>query len=316
MDEITLFESLDQHESDISVDEITLFESLDQPENDIPDGITLFESLDQPENDIPERYRIQKILGKGSYGTVYEVYDNEENRKVVVKKIQKQSLFDIEEVNVMKLLGDTCSNYFVCFYEYEETDEDIIIIMEWLDGYEPLSNYVDEFSSQLDDPTIKDKFCLLYTNICKGLQLLHSQNIAHEDIKPENIMVDADTMRIKIIDFGGACIENDCSRLPITYTLHYIDPLVLQNKDSKSLELFQQGDLWSFGITLYKLITGTVPYLYLSYKDIDEYSMNYDYKNDPNREKINEFLFTLGCNINLDNLLSLTEKRKYSCEQI
>jgi len=253
-----------------------------------------------------ERYKILKIIGKGGFGVVFKVYDNEFKRLTVVKKIKKQG-GDLNEVKIMKKLGDVCTKYFVCYYDYEENYEEIIIFMEWLPGYIVLTKLSSINNEQL---------CTLYTNIANGLKLLHDEGIAHEDIKTDNIMVNPKTMDIKIIDYGAACYKDDCKKQDIGFTYPYLDPKIyklMQYNHIRSLDGFQQADLWSLGIIFYQLITGAYPInQYPPTKEgTHTYFMKYKYSKDPARNKINKTLDNLDCKISLDNLLSLDVRRKY-----
>lgn len=245
-----------------------------------------------------DRYEVLKFVGRGAFGSVYKVYDNKEKHLVAVKRVLKKDKDAINEVKILKMLKGICRDYFVCYYDYMETKNYLIIVMEWLGGYVPLSKV----------QTIKD-YCKLYANLANGLKLLHEEDIAHEDVKSDNIMVNPNTMDIKYIDFGLSCYDDNCLS-GVSGTPLYVDPkLVKTDKKSRSFELYTQADLWSLGIVFYKLITNIYPMQ--RYKTIQEYYSKYDYKLDPLRGEINKFLSDLDCGISLDNLLSNTRKREY-----
>lgn len=124
----------------------------------------------------------------------------------------------------------------------------IYIIMEYLENYKDISKIINTIYPEL--------FCKIVTNMCNGLKLIHSLNIAHNDIKPENIMVN-NQGNIKYIDFGGSCFNNECNNM-LTFTPEYIDPNVYFIISSTfkffsklNLKTAQQGDLWSLGIVIY-----------------------------------------------------------------
>lgn len=170
-----------------------------------------------------------------------------------------------------------------------------------------------------------ENFKKVTINLCKGLKLLHSLNIAHNDIKPANIMINNEG-KIKYIDFGLSCLNEDCSK-KLGGTFPYMDPNILKFEYTilgnfntlilrfiyKDIDLNRQmqGDLWSLGITIYNMITKNLPIN--RYKNhYYQYMYFYNYKNDPNKLIIDEYLNDIGSNLNLDKMIT-TEKKEYSC---
>ena len=117
-------------------------------------------------------------------------------------------------------------------------------------------------------------------NLIAGLKEIHSQNVAHRDIKPDNIMIKRDTQvdgqfDIKYIDFGLACHDETCDTDKITGSLVYLAPEILYPKRVPgqtrfSLNALQIGDLWALGLSIFELIMGTelVQYYYTLIRQI------------------------------------------------
>ena len=297
---------------------------------------------------IDEFYSV-KLLGEGSFGKAYKAYDSINKKYVVVKEQQKGSMSQ-REIDNMSLLKDTCNNYYACFIDSRVTNDHVYIVMEYLDGYIPLEDYFLDLHDELIGGSKKAMadFKTITSNLCKGLRDMHQQGLAHNDIKPANVMVNPSNNRIKYIDFGTGCIEEACKKIPGA-TMLYIDPLL--TKDSKKvlydgdsyLSRAQQGDLWSLGCMIYEMLTGKTPFdlyyitrmsemgvdvKYLMKNDVKQYNMyykkyndqifkeylnRYTYSIDANRKVIDAQLDEYGCeNIDLYNLLSKGE-RDYYC---
>ena len=253
-----------------------------------------------------------KELGKGSFGVVYECI-NFDLDHVVIKEVEIDDKSQIE-IDNMEAVKDDCENYFSCIIDHKKTEEKLYIIMEYLDGYFPLGDF------NPDNKTIKK----IIINLFKGIRVMHSLDVSHNDIKPDNIMVNKNG-DIKYIDFGGACLRNNCEK-PHCYTFKYTDPTTMYyNKESKKykkirnkqngLEIAKQADLWGLGIVIYDLIIGRTPYSLLPIDDTDlkkkTYVETYDFQKDKNREKVIKFLKKIGSEVNIDDLLTKSTKKYF-----
>lgn len=193
-------------------------------------------------------------LGKGSYGVVYQInYINSENIKesAVLKKIDN-TISDIDEslneIKVLKYLKDECSNYILCYIDSLTLGNYTYIITESLGNYITLFEYVKIINTQ----NIID----IVTNLITGLQHIHNKGVVHRDVKLENIMIDTTTLQIKYIDFGMACLKNDfkCNQIIERGTYIYNPPEYFWETTS-SFENNIEGDIWSLGLSIFKLIS-------------------------------------------------------------
>lgn len=221
-----------------------------------------------------DTYAEIKELGQGGFGTVFLATKKNEPffgkaknvNNVAIKKInlnidvvfQHQS---INEINITNLFEPNCENNFiVCMYDYfilDDPDTPVLenngnngllcIVMEVVKG-KILYDYLLSLSSFKN----REIRCIVISNLCKGLMNIHSANVLHKDIKPDNIIYDGYT-GIKYIDFGLGCIKNnnDCDNNDGTYAYKY--PPYFANGIGK---VDDTCDIWSLGITILDILKG------------------------------------------------------------
>lgn len=144
------------------------------------------------------------------------------------------------------------------FYESFESKDYILIIMEYISCGDLLS-YVRR-RSRISENVAK----FIFKQIIEGIQYIHSKNVVHRDIKLDNILIDLNNS-IKICDFGvskqvkkGEIINDQCG------TPAYIAPEILRNNGYEGFGV----DIWSAGVVLYTMLTGTVPFKAHNMKDL------------------------------------------------
>lgn len=259
---------------------------------------------------IVKGYTAIKKLGSGGFGNVYQAL-NKDGEQVVIKKVRKTEE-SFNEIRIMETLGDTCNQYFSCLISHLETDKFLFIIMEYLNGYILLSD-LKEFNSKF-----LNKVCI---NLCNGLKLMHSLGVVHNDIKTDNIMVSPITGEIKYIDFGGASKKGEKAS---TKTFRYVDPELLYYSKGKfrrkkvDFDSLREGDLWSLGIVIYKLVLNNTPYGLYEFEGTEDekrydYFMHYNYLDDDNRENLDKYLKKINSPVNMHNLLNRNGIKNYYC---
>ena len=200
------------------------------------------------------RYKIIKKIGAGGMANVYLATDLILEREVAVKMMSldfqedKDSLrrFQREALSTTELTHPNIVN----IYDVGEGDQPYIV-MEHVDGMD-LKQYIRE-----NHPIPYQKAIDIMEQILNGIAYAHKNDVIHRDIKPHNILIDKDG-NIKITDFGIAIALSQNS---ITQTnsllgsVQYISP-----EQARGNVVTKQSDIYSLGIVLYELLTGTVPF--------------------------------------------------------
>jgi serine/threonine-protein kinase len=204
------------------------------------------------------RYEIEREIGRGAMGVVYLGKDPAIARTVAIKTLNYQAFDDgrLQELKERffreaKAAGRLSHPAIVTVYDVGEEADLAYIAMDYAQGH-PLSDYARPgrllpLSKVLD----------VITEVAEALAYAHSQNIIHRDIKPGNIIYNPDKGTIKITDFGIAKIADD-SRTRTGSVMG--SPLYMSAEQLKGQKVTGASDIYSLGITLYKLVTGGTPF--------------------------------------------------------
>ena len=198
-------------------------------------------------------YRILEKLGEGGMGIVYKARDTRLERLVALKFLPPDlsDAPDARQRFITEARAASALNHpnVATVYDIGEAELRSFIAMELVEG-ETLKSRLK--AGRLSIEQVKS----LGLQIAEGLQAAHSKGIVHRDIKPDNLLITRDG-RIKIMDFGVAKLGNGgVTRTGTTVgTLAYMSPeqLVAEDVDSRS-------DLWSFGVVLYEMLAGELPF--------------------------------------------------------
>ena len=204
-------------------------------------------------------YKYGRLIGQGAFGKVNLGLNVLTGRVVAIKSFNKKN-FDmnsdfikkiIYETNLMKKLNHKNVTKIL---EMFEDDKYILIIMEYINGGN-LFSFVKK-RRKLSEKISK----FLFKQIILGLQHIHSHNIVHRDVKLENILIDLNNT-IKICDFGiGRVLSNPDDLLyDQCGTPMYMAPEILFSSKEKGYKGFPI-DIWSAGIALYIMLSGTLPF--------------------------------------------------------
>ena len=217
------------------------------------------ENLVIQEKGNPKKYYTPiKLLGQGSYGSVYEaqniIFQNTVAMKIINKTDSKMDDKEIlNEINILKKLSHP---NIVKIFEFYITKAHYYIVTEFCKDGELFSYIKNKYSER--------QLAVLFYQIFSGLWYLHDNKMLHRDIKLENIMISGkekdqstgeELFWIKIIDFGTAKIfEKNKKEKDVVGSSYYIAPEVLkQNYNEKC-------DTWSVGVILYMALVGKAPF--------------------------------------------------------
>lgn len=204
---------------------------------------------------INERYEIIKSIGEGGMANVYLAQDTLLDRLVAIK-VLRGDLADNEKFirrfqREAKSVSDLSHPNIVEVYDVGEEDGQHYIVMEYIDG-KTLKQLLQKRGS-LTVPEVVD----IMTQLTDGMAAAHDAYIIHRDIKPQNIMI-LDNGMIKITDFGIATSMN-ATQLTQTNSVmgsvHYLPP-----EQASGQTATIKSDIYSLGILMYELLTGSVPF--------------------------------------------------------
>uniref|UniRef100_A0A1A7W814 MAP/microtubule affinity-regulating kinase 3 n=2 Tax=Iconisemion striatum TaxID=60296 RepID=A0A1A7W814_9TELE len=220
-------------------------------------------SSDEPQPPHVGNYRLLKTIGKGNFAKVKLARHILTGREVAIKIIDKtqlnpnslQKLF--REVRIMKILNHP---NIVKLFEVIETERTLYLVMEYASGGEVFDYLVAH--GRMKEKEARAKF----RQIVSAVQYCHQKHIVHRDLKAENLLLDAD-MNIKIADFGFSNeftlankLDTFCGSPP------YAAPELFQGKKYNGPEV----DVWSLGVILYTLVSGSLPFDGQNLKELRE----------------------------------------------
>ncbi|XP_075147745.1 serine/threonine-protein kinase D3 [Haematobia irritans] len=257
--------------------------------------------------DMGQLYQIfpDEVLGSGQFGVVYGGIHKKTKREVAIKVIDKLRFPTKQEAqlkNEVAILQNITHCGVVNLERMFETPERIFVVMEKLKG-DMLEMILSHERGRLSERVTK----FLITQILIALKHLHSQNIVHCDLKPENVLLssDAEFPQVKLCDFGYARIIGEKSfRRSVVGTPAYLAPEVLRNKGyNRSL------DMWSVGVIIYVSLSGTFPFN--EEEDINDQIQNAAFMYPPNPWKeISSNAIDL-----INNLLQVKQRKRYTVDK-
>lgn len=196
-------------------------------------------------------YKIGRIIGKGSFGTVFIAQEKSSGQVFAIKSIRKsriqsdQSYFFIKSEK--EILSNIKSPFAVKFYGSFQDPTNIYLIQEYLPGGELFSLINSMKKLHISQAKlIAAEIVLFFTHI-------HKQNIVYRDLKPENILISA-LGHVKIVDFGFASTLTEEGSM-FCGTLEYLAPeVVLRERHG------QPVDWWTLGILIFEMLVGKSPF--------------------------------------------------------
>ena len=201
-------------------------------------------------------YLIKETLGKGAYATVRLALHIESSRKVAIKTYDKYQLIDpqkksnmLREIEILKKLDHP---HIVKLYETIDSSKHFHLIMEYVPGVSLYAYLKTKPNQCLEESESKQ----LFRQIISAIEYCHGRNIAHRDIKLDNILLDQKN-NVKIIDFGFSTMNSQDEKSRVFCgTPSYMAPEIVGRRDYYGL----QADIWALGILLYAMLIGKMPF--------------------------------------------------------
>ena len=205
-------------------------------------------------------YELQQKLGAGSMGVVYKALHTRLKRSVAIKTLPPNSMHRPETISrfhrEMEAIGQLDDPHIVRAHDAGEVDGTHYLVMEYVDGLD-----LRVLQERVGPLSIPDA-CEIVRQAALGLQSAAKAGLVHRDLKPSNLMLTR-SGTVKILDLGLAHISKESdesaeltSTGQIMGTFDYLAPE--QATDTKNIDV--RADIYSLGCTLFKLLTGRVPY--------------------------------------------------------
>jgi tetratricopeptide (TPR) repeat protein/serine/threonine protein kinase len=203
------------------------------------------------------RYEIIQLLGQGGMGAVYKARDRELDRFLALKVIRPELAVNPEILHRFKqeliLARQVTHKNVIRIFDLGEADGIKFITMEFIEGQD-LKHIVDEQGKLKVEESVR-----VMEQVCLALEAAHAEGVVHRDLKPQNIMVEAKSGRISVMDFGIARSTELGGGMTQTGVMlgtpDYMSPeqVMGEHVDARS-------DLFTLGVIFYQLLTSTMPY--------------------------------------------------------
>jgi serine/threonine protein kinase len=200
------------------------------------------------------KYEILEVIGRGGMGVVYKALDPALNRVVAVKMVTVGLADDPALTQRFYREARATASLrhpnIVTVYDLGEHEGNLYLVMEYIDGVS-----LDAAALSPRQLSITERIKIII-DVCHGLEYAHERGVVHRDIKPGNVMIPKEG-DAKIVDFGIAHIGND----GITRTGEIVGSLKYMSPEQiKGGEADPRSDIFSTGVVLYQLVTGSLPF--------------------------------------------------------
>ncbi len=200
-----------------------------------------------------DRFLIERRIGSGGFGTVYEAWDGRLERPVAVKAIDSGSAAGPRVLREAQAAARLNHPGIVTLYEMGEEDGSALLVTELVDGAT-----LDRLNREgtLSDREIGE----IGADLCEALDHAHSRSVVHRDIKPQNVLVTEEgDRRAKLMDFGVARLTDEAALTApgdVVGTLAYMSPEQAEGR----ADVGPAADIYSLALLLYECWSGENPY--------------------------------------------------------
>ncbi len=202
-------------------------------------------------------YRIINQVGRGGMATVYKAYQPSVDRYVAVKVLPSQLAesreFATRFQQEARIIARLEHPHILPVFDYGESDGVAYFVMRYMDAGTLKEKMIEGRPLPLD---VIDK---LFTQLAEALSYAHSRGVVHRDLKPANVLIDSHE-NIFLTDFGIAkLLESASPRLTQTDAIMGT-PAYISPEQAQGNHVDQRSDIYSLGIILYEMVTGSVPF--------------------------------------------------------
>lgn len=202
------------------------------------------------------RYELEEIIGTGGMSVVYRAWDLKYDREVAVKVLRSELMSDEEFIRRFNHEAQAVSQMshpnIVDLFDVGQDGETRYLVMEYVKGV-TLKELIRQYGSIRPQRAVQ-----IALSILSALAHAHENHIVHRDIKPQNILMGADSA-IKVGDFGIARLTSSGSTtrcgMQMMGSVHYFSP-----EQASGGLADEKSDLYSVGVVLYEMVTGRVPF--------------------------------------------------------
>ena len=207
-------------------------------------------------------YIIEEAIARSGFGATFRAIREKDEKQVLIKQMLEQSSYDSMKAELMKtfkreakFLRKIKHPAFPRGFEYFQKKGSFYLVMEFINGKElakAVQDYREEKKNKVEDGLI----VYLGKEIADALEIVHSQGYLYRDMKPQNVMLDGISSRVKLIDFGTLYHTSD--NKPLIFESPGYTPPEFLSTDKK---FTTAGDVYSLGALLYELAMGYTPKL-------------------------------------------------------
>jgi serine/threonine protein kinase len=197
------------------------------------------------------RFLIERRIGSGGFGVVYEAWDGRLERPVAVKAIEQRGEAGRRVLREAQAAARLNHPGIVTLYEMGEEDGNALLVSELVEG-STLARLA--HAGELSDREIGE----IGADLCEALDHAHSRGVVHRDIKPQNVQVTEGEPRAKLMDFGIARLADDS---PMTATGDVLGTLAYMSPEqAEGRPAGPEADVYSLALTLYECWSGENPH--------------------------------------------------------
>ena len=211
----------------------------------------------QPDDMLADRYRYIKKIGKGAFGSVFLMEDTIISEEIILKFLNAQ--FVTDESIIKRFI-------YELRFARKITHPNVIRIYDMLSFGKAHAISMEYFRSHTLSAEVKDKQPMdierakkFANDVCSGMESAHAANVVHRDLKPNNILINEDSI-LKIVDFGVAAATQSTDTKLTKTGLLVGTPTYMAPEQVLGKEVDERTDIYSLGTILYEMLTGRPPY--------------------------------------------------------